>query len=95
MPVWVWLFFVIVILYGALVLWRAWRKKYVRFGPIYYTAENDSVYFWFLVITFTLSEIFAVLLFVVAFVSAIWGPIFEAGSYGEATQLRTHVASDG
>lgn len=76
MPAWVWLFLAIIIYYCALVLSRAWNNKYVRFGPICYTANEDRAYFWFLVIVFAISEIFALSLFFVALVSVIWGPVF-------------------
>jgi hypothetical protein len=75
MPAWIWLFLVVIIAYGGLVLWRAWNKKYVKFGPIHYTAEESPVYFWFLAVVFFLSEMFAIGLFGITIISAIWGPI--------------------
>jgi len=77
MPLWVWLFLAVVIAYPALVLWRAWSKNYVKFGPIRYTREADAAYFYFLVSVFFISEIFAICLCLIAVVSVVRGPVFH------------------
>jgi hypothetical protein len=76
MPVWIWIFLAVCIAYGALVLWRAWAKRFVKFGPIHYTKEDDPIYFWFFVVLFCLCEIWFVGMLVVVVISLISGPIF-------------------
>lgn len=75
MPAWVWLFWVFCIAEFAFLLWRAWTKQYVKYGPLIYSLEETPVYFWFFVVTFIGAELFALAVFILAVVSSIWGPI--------------------
>jgi hypothetical protein len=77
MPIWVWIFFGVVISYAALVLWRAWSESYVKFGPIRYTREADPIYFYFLAAVFLICEIAAIAFFVLTLVSLLTGPIVQ------------------
>jgi hypothetical protein len=77
MPLWAWLFFVVSITYSALVLWRAWDKRYFRYGPIIYSLEETPGYFWFFAVVFAVGEVFLIVFFSVIVVSAIWGPVFH------------------
>ena len=77
MPVWAWLLFVVLITYGAFVLWRAWDKRYFRYGPIIYSLEETPTYFWFFAFVFAACELFLVTFFCIIVVSTIWGPIFH------------------
>ena len=77
MPLWVWLFFLLMIGYNSFVLWRAWKRKYFKYGPISYSLDEGPAYFWFFAFVFTASELFLIGLFGVAVVSTIRGPIFH------------------
>ena len=77
MPRWTWLFFVLLITYGGFVLWRAWDKRYFKYGPIIYSLEEAPTYFWFFAFVFALCELFLVALFSLIVVSTIWGPVFH------------------
>ena len=77
MPIWVWVFFAVVISYGGLVLWRAWSKNYVKFGPVRFTREADATCFYFLTSVFFLSEIIAISLLALAILSLVRGPVFQ------------------
>ncbi len=57
MPIWAWLFLATCIAYGALVLWRAWTKSFVKFGPLHYTRRDYPIYFWFFVVLFFIAEV--------------------------------------
>jgi hypothetical protein len=75
-PLWVWLFLIALVFYGGVVLLRASKKHYVRFGPIIYSKDEGPIYFWILVAAFAVAEIILVGLLIGAIVSVIWGPIF-------------------
>jgi hypothetical protein len=77
MPVWAWLFFVLMIGYNTFVLWRAWRQKQFKYGPIIYALDEGPIYFWFFAFVFTLTEIFLLVFFGLSVVSTIWGPVFH------------------
>jgi hypothetical protein len=77
MPLWAWLFFVLMIAYNSFVLWRAWRHKYFKYGPIIYSLDEGPGYFWFFALVFTACEIFLVVFFSLIVVSATWGPVFH------------------
>jgi len=77
MPIWAWLFFVPLISYGAFALWRAWDKRYFRYGLVIYALGESPVYFWFLVVVFGVCELFLVVFFSLIIISTIWGPIFH------------------
>ena len=57
MPFWVWIFVAVCIAYGGVVLWRAWAKGFVKYGPIHYTRSDHPIYFWFFVALFSAAEI--------------------------------------
>jgi len=77
MPVWAWLFLVLLIGYNSFVLWRAWNRRYFKYGPIFYSLDEGPAYFWFFAVVFTACELFLVGLFVLVLVSTIWGPVFH------------------
>jgi hypothetical protein len=77
LPLWAWLFFVLMIGYNSFVLWRAWSHKYFKYGPIIYFLDEGPTFFWFFAFVFTVSELFLVGLFGIAVVSMIWGPVFH------------------
>ena len=77
MAVWMWAFLAVGIAYGALVLWRAWVKGFVKFGPLYYTKQANPIYFWFLVVVFFLCETYFVGLTTLLVISLIVGPLFD------------------
>lgn len=77
MPIWVWLFLIVLMIYGGVVLFRAWNGHYVRFGPITYSKNEDPAFFWFLVASFIIAELIVIGLFGAAVVSVTWGPIFK------------------
>jgi hypothetical protein len=77
MPLWVWLFFVLMIGYNSFLLWRAWSHKHFKYGPIIYSLDEGPAYFWFFAFVFTASELFLIGLFGLAVVSTIWGPVFH------------------
>jgi hypothetical protein len=77
MPVWAWLFLVLLIAYYAFALWRAWHKKYVKCGIVIYSRESSPAFFWFFVAIFIGAEVFLLTGFVLVVASAIWGPIFH------------------
>jgi hypothetical protein len=81
-PPWVWLFLITLVIYGAIVLSRAWRKRFVRFGPIIYNRDEGPITFWFLVAAFVVAEIILVGLLVGAIVATIWGPILNVERMG-------------
>ena len=76
-PVWVWLFLTALIFYGGLVLVRAARKRYIRFGPVIYARAESPVSFWFLLGAFLVAELILLALLLGAIVSSIWGPVFQ------------------
>ena len=78
MPVWVWIFLLIFIGYGALVLRRAWAKRIFKYGPVIYSLKDSPTYFWFFAFTFTVAELFLLILFGLAVVSAMFGPVFHS-----------------
>ena len=77
MPFWVWIFLAVCIGYGALVLWRAGTKSFVKFGPIQDTKDDNPILFWFLVAGFCMCEIWCVGMLVLVAISLISGPIFS------------------
>jgi hypothetical protein len=77
MPVWAWLFFVVMIAYNSFVLLRAWNHRYFKYGPIIYTLDEGPIYFWFFAFVFTVTEIFLVGFFGLIVASTIWGPVFH------------------
>jgi hypothetical protein len=77
MPIWAWMFLALCIAYGALVLWRAWAKGFVKYGPIRFTRKDDTFTFWFLVGTFCICEFFLVGMLVLVVVALINGPIVD------------------
>jgi len=77
MPVWAWLFLVLLIGYNSFVLWRAWNHRYFKYGPIIYSIDEGRTHFWFFACVFAASEIFLVGLVVLVLVSTIWGPVFH------------------
>lgn len=77
MPLWAWLFLVLMLGYNTFVLWRAWSRKHFRYGPIIYALHEGPAYFWFFAFVFTAREIFLVGLFSLVAASTIWGPIFH------------------
>ena len=77
MPIWAWIFLAVCIAYGALVLWRAWAKGFVKYGPIHYTREDEPIYFWFFVVLFCLAEIWLVGMLVLVIYSLIHGPLYD------------------
>jgi hypothetical protein len=77
MPVWVWLFLVLMIGYNSFVLWRAWSRRYFKYGPIIYSLDEGPAYFWFFAFVFTASELFLIGLFGLVLVSTISGPVFH------------------
>ena len=77
MPVWAWLFFVLMIAYNSFVLWRAWNCRYFKYGPIIYALDEGPIYFWFFFFVFTLTEIFLLGFFAFVVVSTICGPVFH------------------
>ena len=77
MPLWAWFAFVLMIAYNCFVLWRAWRQKYFKYGPIIYSLIDGPIYFWFFAVLFTLCEIFLIGLFTLIVTSAIWSPFFH------------------
>ena len=78
MPLWIWPFLGLMIGYGGFVLWRAWNRRYFKYGPIIYSMEESPVYFWFFAFMFGLSELISLTLFALAVVATIWGPIFSS-----------------
>jgi hypothetical protein len=78
MPLWMWLFLLVSILYGGFVLWRAWAKKYIKYGPIIYSLKESPIYFWFFAFSFIVSELIFITFIAVAVGAAIWGPVFHS-----------------
>ncbi len=77
MPVWAWLFYVLGIAQFSFWLWAAWRKKSFKYGTVVCSLDESPIYFWFFVFVVGVGEIFLVVLFSLAVISAIWGPIFH------------------
>ena len=77
MPLWGWLFIATCIAYGALVLWRAWTKNFVKFGPIHYTRSDYPISFWFFVVLFCIGEVWWIGLSAAVIISLVRGPIFS------------------
>jgi len=77
MPVWAWIFLAVCIAYFWLVLWRAWVKGFVKYGPIRYTKQDDPIYYWFFVVLFCVAEIWLVGILGLVVISLINGPIFD------------------
>lgn len=77
MPVWAWLFLVAMIAYNSFLLWRAWNRKYFKYGPIIYSLDEVPIYFWFFALLFSVSEICLVGFFGLVVASTIWGPVFH------------------
>jgi hypothetical protein len=77
MPLWAWLFFVLMIAYNSFVLWRAWNHKLFKYGPIIYSLDGSPAHFWFFAFVFTATELFLVGFFSLIVVSTIWGPVFR------------------
>ena len=77
MPIWAWIFLAVCIAYGAFVLWRAWTKGFVKYGPIQFTREADTFTFWFLVTTFCICELWFVGMLVLVVYSMINGSIYD------------------
>ena len=77
MPLWTWFFIAFCITYFALVLWRAWDRHHFKYGPIIYSLEETPICFWFFAFVFIVCELFFVVLFILAIVSSIWGPVFH------------------
>jgi hypothetical protein len=75
-PLWVWLFLIVMVFYGGVVLLRAKNKHYVRFGPIRFSKDDDPICFWVLVADFVVAETIIVGLLVGAIVSVFWGSVF-------------------
>ena len=75
MPIWMWIFLVACIAYGGLVLWRAWAKEFVKFGPIHMTRNEYPFSFWFFVVLFFIGEVWFIGMFFVIIISLMWGPI--------------------
>ncbi len=71
MPLWAWFAFVLMIAYNGFVLWRAWNRKYFKYGPITYSLHDGPIYFWFFAAVFTLCEIFLVGFFTIIVILAI------------------------
>ena len=76
MPIWAWIFLAVCIAYGAFVLWRAWTKGFVKYGPIQFTREADTFTFWFLVTTFCICELWFVGMLDIVLYSMINGYIY-------------------
>jgi len=77
MPLWVWLFFVLMIAYNSSLLWRAWSHKRFKYGPIIYTLDEGPAYFWFFAFVLTVTELFLVGIFSLIVISTIWGPVLH------------------
>ena len=77
MPVWAWFFLVLMIGFNSFVLWRAWSRRYFKYGQIIYSLNEGAAYFWFFALVFTASELFLMGLFGLVLVSTIWGPVFH------------------
>ncbi len=77
MPLWAWLFLLLLIAYYTFALWRAWRKKYVKCGIVVYSLDSSPIYFWFFVALFICAEMFLIIGLILLVASAIWGPVFR------------------
>ena len=77
MPIWVWISLVAASAYGALALWRAWAKNYVKYGSIHITKKDNPSIFWFLVATLCLCEIWVIGMQTLSAYVSIEGPVFD------------------
>lgn len=77
MPIWAWIFGLACIAYSGFVLWRAWAKGFVKYGPIRYTRQGDPIYFWFVVILFGMCGFWFGGMLILVTISLINGPLVD------------------
>ena len=76
MSAWAWLGFILLIGYNSRLLWKAWVYRAFKYGMVVYSLEETPVWFWFIALALSASEIFLAGFLVLVVISAIWGPVF-------------------
>lgn len=75
MSAWAWAWLVLFLIYNTSILWRAWRNKQFKYGPIIYSLGDSPGYFWFFAAVFTICELFLLAMFTWVVASTVWGAV--------------------